>query len=348
MSDSIYREKINKWGLIMINFVTVNEMNKDVIDSLVNIPHDVDLIVGVPRSGMLVASIIAAQLNKPMMDINSYCNNMECSVGKTTNITVKRMSEIKKVLIVEDSVLLGVSINEVKKRIEQAGLETVREHIYYAVYVSRLHKSYIFVDYYARMLDNRIFEWNLMHHPELNHMCFDIDGVLCEDPTREQNDDGEKYLDFLKNARPKYVPTRKIGCLVTSRLEKYRNVTESWLQSQGIEYDKLIMCPLKTIEERQRYWNHAAQKAIVYAQLTGSELFVESEKWEAIEIARRTMKPVFCTENQQLYSPVDFPKDKARYEVLSKIGKVFPKRVRAVFKRKMIITGRINIPNRRD
>ena len=332
----------------MINFVTVNDMNKDIIDSLVNIPHDVDLIVGIPRSGMLVASIIAAQLNKPLIDINSYCSNMECSVGKTTNIKVKRMSEIKKVLIVEDSVLLGVSINEVKERILEAGLEMVREHIYYAVYVSELHKSYNYVDYYSRILDNRIFEWNLMHHPELNHMCFDIEGVLCEDPTREQNDDGEKYLDFLKNARPKYVPTKKIGYLVTSRLEKYRNETERWLQNQGIEYDQLIMCPLKTFEERQRYWNHAVQKAIVYAQLTGSELFVESEKWQAIEIARKTMKPVFCTENQQFYSSIDFPKDKARYRVLSKIGKLFSKRVRASFKRRMIITSRINNPNSRD
>lgn len=332
----------------MINFVTVNEMNKDIIDSLVNIPHDVDLIVGIPRSGMLVASIIAAQLNKPLMDINSYCNNMEYTVGKTTNITVKRMSEIKKVLIVEDSVSLGVSINEVKERILQTGLEMVREHIYYAVYVSELHKSYNYVDYYSRILDNRVFEWNLMHHAELNHMCFDIDGVLCEDPTREQNDDGERYIDFIKNARPKYVPTKKIGCLVTSRLEKYRKVTEMWLQNQGIEYDKLIMCPLQTIEERQMYWNHAAQKAIVYAQLTGSELFVESEKWQAIEIARRSMKPVFCTENQHLYSSIDFPEDRARYQVLSKIGRVFPKRVRTLFKRRLIMTSRINIPNRRD
>jgi uncharacterized HAD superfamily protein len=31
----------------------------------------------------------------------------------------------------------------------------------------------------------------------LKKACFDIDGVLCADPLPEQNDDGEKYINFL-------------------------------------------------------------------------------------------------------------------------------------------------------
>ena len=39
----------------------------------------------------------------------------------------------------------------------------------------------------------RVFEWNLMHHDSIiPQACVDIDGVLCEDPTDEQNDDGPK------------------------------------------------------------------------------------------------------------------------------------------------------------
>ena len=47
----------------------------------------------------------------------------------------------------------------------------------------------------------------------------DIDGVLCADPTPEENDDGEKYRHFLLNAPPLFIPKVTIGTLVTSRLE---------------------------------------------------------------------------------------------------------------------------------
>lgn len=50
----------------------------------------------------------------------------------------------------------------------------------------------------------------------------DIDGVLCADPTPEENDDGEKYRHFLLNTPPLFIPKVTIGTLVTSRLEKYR------------------------------------------------------------------------------------------------------------------------------
>ena len=159
-------------------------------------------------------------------------------------------------------------------------------------------------------------------------LFLDIDGVLCENPTPEENDDGEKYIEFLRNARPKYVPTKKIGYLITSRLEKYRAETEYWLKKHGVEYDQLIMCPYQTAEERRRRGNHAIIKAIVYSQLPGTVLFVESERWQAIEIARRTFKPVFCTENQQCYTSSDFESEKKRFILYARLGRLFPQKIR--------------------
>lgn len=62
----------------------------------------------------------------------------------------------------------------------------------------------------------------------------DIDGVLCADPTPEENDDGEKYRHFLLNTPPLFIPKVTIGTLVTSRLEKYRPETEAWLQKNHV------------------------------------------------------------------------------------------------------------------
>ena len=65
----------------------------------------------------------------------------------------------------------------------------------------------------------RVFEWNYMHSWVLQYCCVDIDGVLCEDPSFFENDDGKRYRKFLLHAQPKLVPTKKIGYIVTARLE---------------------------------------------------------------------------------------------------------------------------------
>jgi uncharacterized HAD superfamily protein len=148
-----------------------------------------------------------------------------------------------------------------------------------------------------------MFEWNLMHHPRLAEACLDIDGVLCVDPTMEQNDDGPRYLDFVSRAAPLVLPTIKVKHIVTSRLEKYRPQTEAWLRQHGVQYEQLHMLDLPTAEERRRLNMHFKFKARVYAGDPAATLFIESERGQAIEIARVANKAVFCTEDSQMYLP---------------------------------------------
>ena len=53
-----------------------------------------------------------------------------------------------------------------------------------------------------------------MHHLWLASACVDIDGVLCIDPTAEENDDGPRYREFLSCAKPLYLPTVPVGALL--------------------------------------------------------------------------------------------------------------------------------------
>mgnify|MGYP006922448723 CR=1 FL=1 len=39
-----------------------------------------------------------------------------------------------------------------------------------------------------------------MHHRYMKEACVDIDGVLCMDPLPKENDDGARYIDFIRNA----------------------------------------------------------------------------------------------------------------------------------------------------
>lgn len=191
----------------------------------------------------------------------------------------------------------GLAMRRAKERLQ--GKEKEFELVYMAVYA--VEKATSLVDVYADICPQpRFFQWNYMYHPGLlPQACLDIDGVLCVDPTAEENDDGEKYRQFILNARPLFVPNDKVKALVTSRLEKYRPETERWLAENGVKYEKLYMLDLPSREERIRRGVHASFKAEIYKKLKDAHLFIESNPLQAAEIRRLSGKPVICTETDE-------------------------------------------------
>ena len=277
-----------------MNYRSINDLNEIIISQLHLIPRDIDLIVGVPRSGMLPANLIALYINKPYTDIHSFSKGFIYESGERSELI--RGSGYQKILVVDDSIASGAALKKAKQIM--APFDSEYDICYCVVYSTPERKQN--VDFaFETVATPRYFQWNIFHHSSLDKACFDIDGVLCVDPTAEQNDDGPKYKAFLSNAKPLYVPSCKIGTVVTSRLEKYRIETENWLSNQGIVYDALIMLDLPDMKARQKANCHAKHKANEYKK-NRYNLFVESDLSQAIQINKATHKPVFCTENFQM------------------------------------------------
>ena len=272
----------------------IANMNEVILKRLNILPRDFDLIVGVPRSGMLPANLIALYLSKPFTDIHSFRNGHIYKSGERGQfIDVK---EFKKILIVDDSIASGSAMIKAKDLVSEVSSDF--EISYCAIYVVPGKEK--LVDYYFEAVPlPRYFQWNILNHTDLEKACFDIDGVLCVDPEVEQNDDGPKYNDFILNAEPRYIPRSNIGTLVTSRLEKYRSETETWLAKNNVKYKNLVMLDLPDMYARQKANNHAIHKANTY-KMSEYKLFIESSLSQAIEINRITGKPVFCTENFEM------------------------------------------------
>lgn len=57
-----------------MQFITYSDLNKDIIDNLYKIPREIDLIVGIPRSGMMAALVIGLYLNLPVITIDDFLN----------------------------------------------------------------------------------------------------------------------------------------------------------------------------------------------------------------------------------------------------------------------------------
>lgn len=266
------------------------------------VPCDVDLIIGIPRSGMLVASIVALKQNLPLTDLYSFLRNDDLKKGSTRtykHADLVKPRDAKKVLLVDDSISTAKSM---RAAVEQVRAVYQGEVVTLAAFAEKSNRH--LVDMYLELVEQpRVFEWNIMHHPFMGQACLDIDGVLCVDPTVEQNDDGPNYRDFLTCTRPLFIPSIKVAHLVTSRLEKYRPETEEWLQRNGVQYGTLHMLDLPTAEERRRLNIHPKFKAEVYARQPQTRLFVESEYRQAIEIMKLSGKPVYCIETNEMYVP---------------------------------------------
>lgn len=282
-----------------MNFRTYQDLATCINSNISKIPRDVQLIVGIPRSGVLAGSMLALYLNLPFMSLDDYVDGRNFTTGSTRKYSgwIKNTGEAKNILVIDDSISSGKAIREAKEKINSLKQGDVKV-LYCAVYA--LPMTCTFVDIYFEICNQpRMFEWNYMHHWALEFCCMDIDGVLCENPSFFQNDDGPKYIDFLNNAVPKFLPTHKVGKLVTTRLEKYRNETETWLKNHNIEYGELIMIENTTAKERAFKGNHAEFKAKIYKSCD-SVLFFESSYEQALDICNLSGKPVFCTDTRTL------------------------------------------------
>jgi len=266
-------------------FISYAQLAKDVVSWSEQLPRDIDVIAGIPRSGMLPATILALHRNIKLTTIGSQ--------AVFTGGVRDQHRGTKKILIIDDSLLAGKSIERAKKIFKKTAL-------YGTVYIKPGMEHLI--DYHYKTVSlPRIFEWNWLHHFWLQKSCMDIDGVLCNDPTSQENDDGLRYQQFLSTAIPKHIPTVQVHTLVTSRLERYRKETVSWLHKHGVIYKKLIMHPAPDAKTRRQASDHAKRKAAVFRDVQ-YELFIESSERQAREIFALTKKPVLCTDTMCLIS----------------------------------------------
>lgn len=298
----IYKKNSKEQGKIFMNYKSYEDLLMDIKNNIGSLhKYKFDLIVGMPRSGMTVAYILAGLMNIDVTDLEGLIENRKISRGRT-RISKGGLifpSDAEKILLVDDSIFSGVSLFQKTSKIP----DDLRKKITtLAVYSSEPFREDVDIFFEHLELPRR-FEWNIFHRKELASSCFDIDGVLCEDPMPGQDDDGEKYINFILNAKPYILPTYKIHSLVTNRLEKYRPYTEEWLKKHNVKYNNLIMLDLPDKETRIRTKAHIPHKANYFKSNEKLDLFIESSEWQAKEIAKASGKPVYCTDVNKMFNP---------------------------------------------
>lgn len=286
---------------------TTADLVTDSLDLCKHVPHDCRGICGVARSGMLAATAMACHMHLPLFEVSKKGGLKPVGSGYRFD---ERQSEVGNgpFFVVDDSVHDGNTMWLIRNIMPK---DTIFSTVYARPEISHV------IDHYVHIAESpHLFEWNFMNtlmmaplretgikDPFLGEgLALDFDGIISMDPL--PGDDKADSLDWLMNLRPgKYLPRRcAVALIATNRLEKWRKATDQWCEKWGIKYEKMIMSPYDTAEERDANFPKSAMivKGAAYAK-SECNLFVESDPFQAELIHQFTGKPVLCPVSRQLF-----------------------------------------------
>ena len=272
-----------------ICFVTLNELTQWTSQWVRNFPVSFDLIVGVPRSGLLVGSIIAAKLGKPLTTPEGFARNEIWMSERSANKNLR----YDKILLVDDTVGRGRQLAKALAQFQPGDFQVTTA----AVIATEEGTTHVDL-YYRRISDPILCEWNMLHAKKGN-LAVALEGVLCHDLPRGMRADEKAYLTWVRSARAYLVPTFEIDAIVAVRDPKYRADTEEWLAEHRIAYKNLILWdavgPVADEARQIRYKIDSLFKL-------KPDLYWEAGYGAAAEICRRTKIPTLCIDRMALIS----------------------------------------------
>jgi len=264
---------------------TVADLERTILENLDRIPDTVDLVAGVPRSGMLAASLIALHLNVPLSDVGALLDGRSYETGSTrrTDRSTPRSDGAHHVLVVDDLAGTGGTLRDWRERLAPVSAATTLT--YCAVYADPIATDAVDLRL-AESTPGTVFEWNVLHLRDIKHVALELDGVLCRPPTAADLTDADSLEAFNERTRPRIVPSHRIGRIVTARPERLRAPTERWLERHRIYYAGLDMLPEDGRDAQEFKARHHRRSP--YA------LFIEPDPDTAARIAVLSGKAVWC------------------------------------------------------
>lgn len=297
---------------------TYADINRTIVNNLHMLDRNAyDVVVGIPRSGVPPAAMIATHLQLPYADLEGWATK-GIIYGRSGH---RHTGAAKRILLVDDTCNKGGAMQRAMGVIKQhkPNVKVTRFAVYGPYQVERPKEI---CDIWMEVVHGpRCFEWNMWKHVRLFRWFFDMDGVLCRDPEKHENDDGQAYEHFIHTAEPLFLPQRPIGTIITSRNENWRNHTVAWLERHGVQYERLVMCPMLSKGERMRFMKEipggrGGWKASMVLDLARKnklkakpEFFIESNRGQAKVIARQAKIVSYCTSTQEVFRPGEYDVD---------------------------------------
>ena len=279
-------------------YITTERLVHDTMTLLALLPGDVDLVVGISRSGLVPAGLLAFHAHLPLLAVS--CGQGLVDVGHGIRLDERRSGPVKHIVLVDDTVTRGREMT--------ANFQTVRQ-AYPDAQITRAvvyahPQALAAVDLYVAVYPGLHFlEWNWPNDGHGTTCVYDFDGILCQDCPPADDDDGPRYRHFLKTVKPLFLPRRgTIPMIVTGRHRIYEPETREWLARHRLEVDRLVMRTFEIDPEVPFAAQIAEFKAARYAE-TSYMFFAESDPVQARLINEATGRAVICPPIAKVFKP---------------------------------------------
>ena len=291
LTRNAFRLRAEQMGRVIsrrrLHLVRIDEMLAMAEDWAHELDGRFDGVAALPRSGLMVGSILAESLRLPITTPDLMRK------GKMLHGGGDPLS-LRRLLLVDDSVSSGTQMREAVASLHALpGERTITT----AALLPHEDSTHLVDEHYRVIRHPRLFEWDIVHTKKVRSIAFDMDGVLCEDVDDFESIGEDRYVDLIENCRPFLLPRYEIDHIVTNRLEKYREPTERWLLRHGISYRHLVMWDLPDAGHRRGRFAQNKARQILKVR---PRLFVESSFWQARKIWAVTGVPTLCTDTMTL------------------------------------------------
>lgn len=281
-----------------LTFVTEARLAEDAILLASALPHDIDGVVGVARSGLMAASLIAARLHLPLWTVTRSEGIVWPGGGFRMGADGEPIPN--HVVLIDDTIATGREMRALPDAVRERwpGIKLTRAVVYAAPDKMGL------VDYCARSYPGpHYLAWNWQNAGHGERCGYDFDGILCRDFTSDECLENGRYKERMGKIESLYLPRRStIPLIVTARHQAFETETKAWIERHGLKVDRLVMRdwgePSADIGDIEKI---IAFKAEAYAD-SDCTLFAESDSVQAEAIAKASRKPVLCPQAGKVFS----------------------------------------------
>jgi hypoxanthine phosphoribosyltransferase len=272
------------------NYIPMMMISSDIFEWCKKISSDFDIVVAIPRSGMIIGSVIASYFGKPLSTPDMIIEGKQWMSSISTTKHNINLNFYNTILVVDDSICSG---QQMEHNVNLIQSYLPNKKIIKAVLYKSKESSYPIDFFYKEVSSQNLnqYDFSLMHQKLAANIACDLDGILCKDYA------GQNYDDFLRNAIPHRIPTFEIDSIVTARPEEYREITEEWLKKHNVRYKKLYMLPEHNNTDIQKVLKFKTNILLKEKP----DLYWESNPYLAKECHERTGIRTLCFENGILY-----------------------------------------------
>jgi hypoxanthine phosphoribosyltransferase len=243
-----------------VDFVTLDELAVWTRALRARVPTSIDAVVGIPRSGMIPASMLATTLGCPLGTPDLFG---EGRLWTSRLLEPPDPGALRSILLVDDSVDRGTTLDAARRAIEGAAPDA---RITTLAVVAHRPSAIDLVDLHYCMLPHpTLFEWNLMHAKAMTTLSASLEGVLDQ---------------------PGGVPRYAIDWVLAPGPPARREATAAWLRDRGVRYGTLVLLDGRSeadvlAEHRpDLHFEGALPKARRIAEVTG----IPTLSFEAMEL----------------------------------------------------------------